>query len=256
MKLKTPAVKYKVPALDKALDILEYLAMGSSPLPLSTIAKDLNKTASEVFRVINCLVKRNYIVKDSTVNAYSLSLKFFELTNNIPPLKRLIDASTIPLTRLVKEIGFSCHLSILEGGDLVILHEQEGTDPVHVRVKAGARIPATHTSSGRLLLACLEEKMLVSALAQDSYYMGNSPAVRKEIRSEIEALRGKTSSVSKSKQHPAVYDIVSPIEMYRHRFAALGAPIFLFTYDDERVKNFEIKVRDAAEKIQKDLGAV
>jgi DNA-binding IclR family transcriptional regulator len=85
--------------------------------------------------------------------------------------------------------------------------------------------------------------------------MGSPPDVRDEIRREIEALRGLRCSVSKSKQHPEVYDIVSPIEMYRHRYAALGAPIFLFSYDEIKVKSFEVKVREAAEKIQKAVGS-
>lgn len=247
--------KYRVPSLDKALDILEYLAQVSSPMPLSTIAKDLHKTASEVFRVINCLVKRNYIVKDRTINAYSLSLKFFELTNSIPPFKRLVDASLVPLTELVREIRFSCHLSVLEGGDLVILYEQEGLDAVHVHVKAGSRIPATHTTSGRLLLSTLPDEILDSVLLQDSYYLSSSGEEKEKIRREIEGLRGVNCIVSPSKQHPGVYDIVSPIAMYRNRYSALGVPIFQFAHDEKSLKVLKAKVAVAAEKIRKTVGA-
>jgi len=256
MKKKTSEDRYRVPSLDKALDFLEYLARVSSTVPLSSIARDLNKTAGEVFRVVDCLVKRSYIIKDRTLNAYSLSLKLFELTNGISPVKRIVDASFVPLSRLVREIGFSCHLSVLEGCDLVIVYEQEGLTAVHIHAKAGARIPAVNTSSGRLLLANLEEETFRGALSLDVSFSSLGSAERRGIENDIASLRGRTRAVLKSKQQPGVYDIVALVELYRNRYAALAAPVFQLDYGEKVVLVLADKVLAAAEDIKKNAAAL
>lgn len=255
--MKSDLEKYKVPSLEKALDVIEYLSEASAPMPLSTIAQDIDRTASELFRVLDCLVKRNYVIKDRTVNAYSLSLKFFELTNSIPPIKRLIDASAAPLTLLLRDKGFfSCHLSLLEGGDIVIVYEQAGILPVHIHVKAGARISATHTSSGRVLLSCLTEPELDAALSLDSYYNDTAREEQLGIRKEIEGFRGSRVVLTESKQLPGIYDIVVPIKMHRTRFAALAVPINQFPVNREILEKLKGKVVSAAEDIRRAVGSL
>lgn len=255
MKNESIADKYNVPALDKALDVLEYLSNSSIPLPLSTIAKDLNKTSSEVFRVVNCLVKRNYLVKDETVNAYSLSLKFFELTNNSPPLKRLIDASVLPLAELVKDIDSSCHLSVLEDGDLVVLYEQEGIDVIHVHVKAGYRTPATLGTSGKVLLAQLEEQERETVLLRDSHFSSLPADKQESLRREIRGYAGLDCLVTPSDLHSEIIDIVSFLPLYRFRFAALAVPLFQSSADPRQIAVIRQKLLTATDKIRKAIGS-
>jgi DNA-binding IclR family transcriptional regulator len=255
MKSENIEDKYNVPALDKALDVLEYLSTSSIPLPLSTIAKDLNNTSSEVFRVVNCLVKRNYLVKDETVNAYSLSLKFFELTNNTPPLKRLIDASVLPLVELVKAIGCSCHLSVLEDGDIVVLYEQEGIDVIHVHIKAGYRMPATLGSSGKVLLAQLEEHERETVLHRNSHFSGLSPEKQESLRREIRGYSGLDCLITPSDLHSEILDVVSYLPLYRFRFAALAVPLFKSSADPRQIAIIKQKLLSANEKIRKAIGS-
>ncbi len=247
--------KYNVPALDKALDVLEYLASSFRPLPLSTIAKDLNKTSSEVFRVVNCLVKRNYLVKDATVNAYSLSLKFFELTNNVPPLKRLIDAAVVPLVELVKDIHYSCHLSVLEDGDLIVLYEQEAMDAIHVHVKAGYRAPAYRSSSGKMLLAQFDEQEREAALQRDPAFRDMSQDKREAIRSEIRTIAGIRCRASDSDLHSGIIDVISCFPLYRFRFAALAVPVFESATDSTQIETIKRKILIATGLITDALGS-
>jgi hypothetical protein len=44
--------KYAAPALDKGLDILEVLADAAQGMTLNGIAKVLNRTTSEIFRMV------------------------------------------------------------------------------------------------------------------------------------------------------------------------------------------------------------
>ena len=73
MSKKKKGPNYEVPALEKGLDIIEVLA--DSPIPLSQIeiARRLEKTVSQVFRMITCLEKRGYIYKDPEAGLILLS---------------------------------------------------------------------------------------------------------------------------------------------------------------------------------------
>ena len=51
---KEPAteLRYRAPALEKGLDVLEFLASQSHPMTLSAIVKQLGRSHGELFRMI------------------------------------------------------------------------------------------------------------------------------------------------------------------------------------------------------------
>ncbi len=53
--------RYRAPALDKGLDILELLAEEEAGLTQAEIAKRLDRGASEFYRMLDRLVKRGYV---------------------------------------------------------------------------------------------------------------------------------------------------------------------------------------------------
>src|SRR5437660_8256916 len=88
--------RYAAPALDKGLDILELLARDGDGLSLNEIARALERTSSEIFRMVNALARRGYLQQDG--DRYSLSLKLFELAHRHKPIKSLT-AAALPLMR-------------------------------------------------------------------------------------------------------------------------------------------------------------
>ena len=61
-----PATSYPVPALEKGLDLLEFLSAQRVPQSLNDLARGLGKSPSEIFRMLNCLERRGYIVRPTT----------------------------------------------------------------------------------------------------------------------------------------------------------------------------------------------
>ena len=50
--------KYRAPALDKGLDIIELLASADEGLSQAEIAKALNRSPNEIYRMLDRLVRR------------------------------------------------------------------------------------------------------------------------------------------------------------------------------------------------------
>ena len=53
--------KYRAPALEKGLDVLELLASAKAPLTLSQISTRLDRSVSELFRMVQVLEARGYV---------------------------------------------------------------------------------------------------------------------------------------------------------------------------------------------------
>ncbi|HEV3029428.1 MAG TPA: helix-turn-helix domain-containing protein, partial [Planctomycetota bacterium] len=84
---------YPVPALEKGLDLLEALAARPGDRAQSELARDLGRSASEIFRMLNCLERRGYIVKDPASGRFRLTLRLYELAHTHTPVDQLLHAA-------------------------------------------------------------------------------------------------------------------------------------------------------------------
>ncbi|MEK1861854.1 MAG: helix-turn-helix domain-containing protein, partial [Rhizobium leguminosarum] len=85
--------RYRAPALDKGLDILELLAGVDSGLTQAEIAKRLDRSPNEFYRMLDRLVRRGYVTRLDG-DRYSLTLKLFGLAQLHAPVRRLASYAT------------------------------------------------------------------------------------------------------------------------------------------------------------------
>ncbi len=147
--------QYPVPALEKGLDVLETLAAVSVPQTLAELAARLKRSSSELFRMLNCLESRGYILRDGVSGRYSLTLKLYSLAHTHSVEEKLLRASRRPMQDLTESLRESCHLSVLDRGSLLVLAQQESPERVRVSIEVGGLFDPVETASGRLLLAQL-----------------------------------------------------------------------------------------------------
>jgi DNA-binding IclR family transcriptional regulator len=146
-------VQYQAPAVDKALDILEYLSLQRGGATLKEMAEGLGRSTGEIYRVALALERRFYIYKDAETDRFTLSMRLFELSHRYPPSARLIGAALPVMERLSQEIEQSCHLGVIDGERLLVLASVDSPLSMHYRVKLGSSFPLLETSSGVLLVA-------------------------------------------------------------------------------------------------------
>lgn len=161
--MTAPSPDYSVPALEKGLEILEALSASPEPLTLSSLAGVLKRKNNEIFRMLNLLERRSYVVRDD-LGGYRLSLKLYQISHAQCRVRQLVNAALPALRELSAETGESCHLSVLEGAEIIVLAGVESPRPVHLAVEPGGRFSAIHTVSGRMLLAGLSADARLCAL--------------------------------------------------------------------------------------------
>ncbi|HRP04235.1 MAG TPA: IclR family transcriptional regulator [Opitutaceae bacterium] len=147
--------QYPVPALEKGLDVLETLAAVSVPQSLAELAIRLKRSSSELFRMLNCLESRGYILRDQVSGRYSLTLKLYSLAHAHSVEEKLLRAARGPMQDLTERLRESCHLSVLDRGSLLVLAQQESPERVRVSIEVGGQFDPVETASGRLLMAQL-----------------------------------------------------------------------------------------------------
>lgn len=148
-----PGPSYQVPALEKGLDILECLAAHGVSLTQAQLARTLGRGPSELFRMLSCLERRNYLQRDPASGAYSLTLRLFELSRAHSPFEGLLRAAARPMRTLTEQVRESCHLSVIHNDTLLVIAQEESPARVRLSVEVGGSFPLLHTASGRLLLA-------------------------------------------------------------------------------------------------------
>lgn len=198
--------KYHVPAIERGMAVIEILAQSSHSLSLTEISKRLDVTGGTLFRVLTTLEVLGYVNKNDMSGNYSLSLKLYELAHSQPPVANLLDAAAMPMETLTHRLNESCHLSVLRSGKLVVLKEALSPDQIRLSVSIGSEFPAVKTSSGRLLLAYLEDDLLEATLENNDDYRKFSAQQRKSLRYKLAEIRETGVSTSENENHVGIED--------------------------------------------------
>jgi DNA-binding IclR family transcriptional regulator len=180
---------YAVPAVEKALDILEYLAAEAVPMTRAQLARALNRQPAELFRMLTCLESRGYLWRDSDSSAYALTLKLFELSRTHSPYEGLLRVAVPHMRALSAELRESCHLSMLHDHQVMVIAQEESPKPFRLSVEVGSLHALATTTSGRVLLANLADEKAAALLKQDAGYRHLNAAGRQALRERIEGIR-------------------------------------------------------------------
>lgn len=242
-------LKYKAPALEKGLDILELLARNSVPLTSSQIATTLGRSVSELFRMILALEYRGYIMQ--VADGYALTNKLFTLGIAQGTAKTLLEASLPVMKELSAELGQSCHLVVPSGDQIVVIARQESPMDLGFSVRVGYRRRLIDTNSGALLFGFSSAEEQSRWLSQLTYSAMPDEMQRFHVRVKPGVEKGYI-------QHPSdfvdgVMDFCMPICNRQGAVAVLIVPFIHIkaqTIPEDKIIN---SLRQAANKIAHDL---
>ena len=120
-------LRYRAPALEKGLDILELLAREGQPLTPSIMAARLDRSVSELFRMILVLEHRGYIAQSADQQGFELTNKLFTLGMAKSQVKSLLEVATPLMRDLSEKSDQSCHLAIASGDQMVVVARIENS---------------------------------------------------------------------------------------------------------------------------------
>ena len=203
--------KYQAPALDKGLDILEYLSAQSIPLSQTEIAIGIEKTPNEIYRMLMSLESRGYILRDEVSGKYRLSLKLFYLSHRHSPIDELRKAAQFPLEELANAIRQSCHLSILYMNQVMVIIHAKSPGPIALSIEEGNLFPLPLTASGKVLLAYMPENERNTTLKNNVIFKKYAKAQQEDFLNSLTDIQQTGSYFKNSDSVSGVTDISVPI---------------------------------------------
>src|SRR5215475_1658800 len=200
--------RYRAPALDKGLDILELLAREEEGLSQAEIAKTLGRTPNEHYRMLERLVRRGYVFRNAS-DRYELTLKLFGLAHFHHPIRRLVSQATPLMRALAVHTMQANHLAVYDRASVTVIAQMDAPSYWGMAIRVGARVGLFNTGSGHVLLAfrSLEERTMMIA-EQDA---GDEQARPEDLEERLAQIRQRGYEVMPSQQTAGVYNLSAPV---------------------------------------------
>ena len=243
--------RYKAPALEKGLDILELLATTSSPMTLTAIVNELGRSHGELFRMVQVLEYRGYIEQDPSAEGYLLTDRLFSLGMQRPKTHSLVEVALPVMRQLAQELGQSCHLALHTLGEMVVVARMESSEQLGFSVRVGYRRPLVKAASGAVLYAFQPEdvrrrweKLLSPPLSEPELAAW---------RAHADEIRQRRVELTPSRFVAGVTDISAPVMRGGAAAAALTVPFLEKLGPQVSQEEAAKQVREAATRIADQL---
>jgi IclR family KDG regulon transcriptional repressor len=140
-------------SVQRAVHILEYLAVAGTPCALSSISRDLQMNKSTIYRFLTTLTQMGYVTREEETRQYRLGAKIAWLAAQFLESLDIRDVARPILEQLAQECGETVHLAILDGFEIMYIDKVEGRQAVRMASFAGSRAPIHSTSVGKVMMA-------------------------------------------------------------------------------------------------------
>ncbi|MGP2493788.1 IclR family transcriptional regulator [Mesorhizobium sp. PUT5] len=225
--------RYRAPALDKGLDIIELLSAQPGGLTRAEIAKAMERRPSEVYRMLERLVARDYVTRSREGDRYALSMKLFVLAHRHPPVRRLVQRALPLMDAFAQQAGQSCHLVVPDRDAATVVAHASSPGNWEFGIRVGAHIDLLTTGSGQTLLAFQGENARADTLARWTG-SGESKAYER-LGPVLEGYRAAGHRIGPSQQIRGVDDITVPILSPDGHAVAVLTCAYIERLDDEQI---------------------
>jgi IclR family KDG regulon transcriptional repressor len=246
-----------VQTLDRALKIIELLALHGEGFGVTEIGLRVGLHKSTVHRLLNYLVAQGYIEKDESRSVYTLGLKFIELASLRLNQVELKTEAGPYLRQLATALGQPVHLAILAETDAVYIEKIEPQAHLRMYSQIGKRIPIYCSALGKCLVSDLPPRELTD-LAHKMTYQPFTPTTRtspEAFLADVAEAKVRGWALDDEEHEPGIRCIGAPIRDFTGKVvSALSASGVVGVIRPDSSANVSDLVVDAARAISRRLG--
>jgi IclR family acetate operon transcriptional repressor len=251
--------KYIVPAVERAVIILQLLAHEPDGLTISQITHRLAVPKSTVFTILTTLKQYRLVERVEETGQFRLGMELFTLGSTV--VERLnVRATAYPvLKRLAQQTGLTTHLGIIDRGEVIYIEKIEGQGPIKISSAVGRRMGVHCTALGKAMLAQLPQSELQlildrSDLPQRTPNTLNSVEL---LRADLARTQERGYSFDDEENELGIRCLGAPIYNHRHEVScALSASGPRDRITSANIDELARQVREAAQEISQNLGYV
>ncbi|MFB5662975.1 IclR family transcriptional regulator [Alteribacillus sp. HJP-4] len=250
----TTKKEYTVPALDKAITILNALS-NTKKMTVSEIHKQLNIPKSTVFVILNTLEKNNFIEKTND-GKFSLGHAIFHLGMSYYRNADIRNVAKPYMELLIKDTSFSCHLAVLVDDQPVYIEKVKSDSFVQFATQIGDTLPLHLSGVGKALASGMNKEEIKNAVKDKlEAFTAKSYTTVEEVLEDIEDVRIMGYAIEDEQMEEGIRCIGAPIlDNTGKVIAAISITSLVKDLPVAKIPIFGEKVRDTAQKISIELG--
>lgn len=205
--------RYNANSLERGLEILTLFNAEEPTLSLAEISNKLGVSRTVPYRLLYTLQSLGYLHQDEKTKRYELTPKVLELGFSYLSTLKLPEVAQPYLDSIRDELGVSCHISILDGQEVVYVASAPARGISVINVNIGLRLPAHATANGKLLLAYQKRDSLNRIYSQSdlSPYTDRTFTSIVDLEQELQLIKKNGYAVSRGELQRGIQSIAAPI---------------------------------------------
>ena len=246
-----------VPALDKMFQILDLITASPQPLTAAQIAKELELPRSSTHNILQSLLTKHVIYKDAD-SRFHLGSYLLYWAGRYEQQQGIIQLFKDIIVQYPALLQHTVTLSKLDLGEVVFLACHEAPAPLGFTFRAGVRVPAVFSATGKAMLSTL------SMPAIKSLYNGDFPqpitpnGVNNftDLSTELNTIQSSRISLDDGQLRDGMYCLGTYIRNASGNAIAGMAVSFLQSEYESKRDDVSANLIQLAEQIEQRLGFI
>lgn len=214
--------KHILKTLDRSLHVLTMFDAQHPEWGVTELARHLALPKSVVQKTLATFVKRGFLYQDQLSRRYRLGPRILSLARVAEPeVARLAKPH---LARLAEAAGETAKLTVVDGGETVIVAAVESRHSLHMDGRVGRRNPLYGGASNKLLAAYMPwtdvEPIVRLQLTRDIPFSKPIDEQLDELRRELRKIRRVGYATSVGEREPGVKAVTVPLWGHDGKIAA------------------------------------
>jgi DNA-binding IclR family transcriptional regulator len=251
---------HHAPAVDRALDIIELLAVCDREIALSEILERLPIPRQSLIRILNTLCDRGIVDRSIKRGHYRLGMKLLYFGNRIQDNIRLRSEARPFMEKLAETTHKTVELTILDRDQLILIEQIEGSEGIRLYTRIGSAYPYFHAVAvGKIYLAHMapdKRRKVLSAIglpAVTEHTITRQDRLEEALNKTME----KGFAVEDQELRKGVRRIAAPIYDHRNQLAGcVGVAATVFSLEKNHIEGLGRQVKDTARQISNRMGYV
>lgn len=248
---------FQVPAVDRALSILELLARHPEGMRMREIAEKLELPANSVFRITGLLEERGYLLREGEDMRYQLSRKLLSLGYAAIGEDKLLEHSLDVMQALRDQTQETVLIGVRTDVEGVVLEQAASTQPVKFLVDPGTHFPLHTSAPGKAIVGFLPAPERETLLKKLKYprFTERTLDSRAKFEAELEKVAAQGYGVDRSEEIEGLHCIGAPIFNHRgYPIAAIWVTGLSFRFPESAFPKIAQLVISAAGTISRRFG--
>ena len=212
---------YIIPSLDRALEIIGFLAKQPKGCGITEIADKMGYPKNSVFRILKTLASKGYIIEADRL--YQLSAKFLAIGYSAVGEAHMVEKAIDVMRQLRDEVNETVLLGTIVGTMGVILEQVLSTQPLKVMVDPGHNF-ALHTAApSKAILAYMNREDQAKIIDSITYTRFNERTIitKRHFVETLKEVRTKGYATDLAEEIMNLHCVACPI--FNHKPEPIAA---------------------------------